>query len=82
MLILNTELLTKPRIIDEKGEYVPRCGDAVTIDNMSEKRWQGYKFCWGVYSDGRREMWDESGRILPNSETKNDIVRKKDTKEA
>lgn len=56
-------------IIAAPGLYRTRCGELVTINSLV-----GYWRSYGVYPDGTREMWDVSGRLLPWSLSKNDVV--------
>ena len=69
---MNTALLSKPRIIVGPGQYVTRSGEIVTVKSMLTRRFYGAA---GHYPNGTQEMWDVSGRILPLTETDNDVVR-------
>lgn len=64
-------LVTKPVLIAAPGQYVTRCGEAVTIVKASSKHDFG---CVGSYENGTPERWHKSGRIFAGIETENDIV--------
>lgn len=62
------ELVGKPTIIVKQGEYVTRCGEHVMVVSI-DRGWAS-----GHYADGTIERWDISGRLLPFTESRNDIV--------
>ena len=64
-------LLTLPTIVTGPGSYLTRNGATVTIESASTRN---DLRCYGAYSNGVREGWHKSGRILATSETANDIV--------
>ena len=64
-------LLTLPTIVTGPGTYLTRNGATVTIESASTRN---DLRCYGAYSNGVREGWHKSGRILATSETANDIV--------
>ncbi len=61
-------LIALPVVISATGQYVTRRGEVVTIAHI-HKGWAD-----GRHSDGTPEKWDVSGRLLPFSESQNDIV--------
>jgi hypothetical protein len=61
-------LVALPTVITGPGKYRTRSGEVVTI----VEPWRGW---WrGAYPSGTPEAWDPSGRLLPFSETGNDVV--------
>lgn len=63
-----TNLIALPTVIIATGQYVTRCGDVVTIAHIN-KGWAD-----GRHSNGIPEKWDVSGRLLPFSQSQNDII--------
>ncbi|MDP9897392.1 hypothetical protein J2W32_006451 [Variovorax boronicumulans] len=64
-------LVTKPVVVVAAGHYVTRCGEVVTVSQVSTKHDFG---CRGRYGNGTVEGWHKSGRIFAGIETANDIV--------
>lgn len=60
-----------PVVITVSGNYLTRSGETVVVTAASDAHDLG---CLGAYANGVRESWHRSGRILPGSETVNDIV--------
>lgn len=67
--------VTLPTVIDSPGEYKTRGGMLAVITSVNLGRAVGY------YKDcGIRESWDISGRTLPFTENRNDIVGRLETR--
>ncbi len=63
-----------PRVIVAPGRYVTRRGETVTVDFVSSSFPPPVFSAEGSYGDGIAEMWHVSGRVLPFTESRNDIV--------
>jgi hypothetical protein len=59
-----------PRLITEPGQYLSRCGEIITITDVTDK------YAFGTYPNGVKEHWDLTGRIWFNKECDNDIIEK------
>ena len=65
--------ITLPVIIDGPGEYKTRDGRVAVIESVTRHVAKGF------YKDCKtRETWDISGRTLPFTENRNDIVGEND----
>ena len=58
-------------VIRKPGAYRTRCGDVVRVERASNRHDFG---CVGAHADGTRESWHRSGRVLPWSLSRNDVV--------
>lgn len=67
---MNSSFITLPNIVTGPGQYITRSGETVTIVGIERRYWAK-----GHYSNGVVERWDISGRVLPFSESSNDIVK-------
>lgn len=64
-------LVTKPEIINGAGRYLTRCGEVVSVTELSSNHDFGNR---GTYSNGVREGWHKSGRLYAGVECANDIM--------
>jgi hypothetical protein len=69
----NANYVVLPTIVTGPGEYVTRCGERVTINEVRPGRGEPYA-AQGVYANGVEEAWDVSGRLYPTILSNNDIV--------
>jgi hypothetical protein len=63
--------ISLPQVITGPGQYRTRGGEVVTVMGFS-----GHRDFWahGSYSNGVKESWMPSGRVLPGYLSQNDIV--------
>lgn len=66
-------LVLKPVIVTEPGQYRTRCGEVVTVTQVSARHDFG---CRGTYPHGTPEAWHRSGRLYATSECANDIMER------
>jgi len=77
--LIQTNFMAMPRVIAAPGKYRTRCGEIVEVFHIAQKRSPyGWHYAWGEYPDETKtkEGWEVSGRILPHTETDNDIIEK------
>ena len=72
--ILLCALNPRPTVITGPGRYKTRCGETVTVDFVDSSCPPPVFAAEGSYDGGPDECWHRSGRVLPFSESKNDIV--------
>lgn len=58
-----------PTVVTSVGQYRTRGGEIVTVTSI-DKSWAR-----GHYANNVSELWDISGRLLPSTESRNDIVQ-------
>lgn len=70
--------VTMPTIIVAVGQYVTRCGEIVTVEEIEIGPYgipgAGVKAANGHYGNGIKESWDVSGRLYSGQTCDNDIV--------
>lgn len=66
------ELVALPTVVATPGRHRTRSGEIVTVTTIT-RGWAN-----GHYADGTLESWDVSGRVLPSTLSKNDIITKED----
>ncbi len=77
------ELVSLPTVITAPGRYRTRAGEIVTIDRVGRPEHLSFAdvdpragLADGHYPNGVTEVWDVSGRLLPFSQSDNDIIHR------
>jgi hypothetical protein len=68
----------RPVVINKIGQYLTRSGETVTVDKIGEHRLDPSipsGFTYGIYPNGVRETWWNTGHTHKSRETANDIVQ-------